>query len=165
MDFILLQDNRICLIDESDTDLKEFSWHYHNGYVKRKVMHNKVIQEIMLHKVVIERKLGRPVQVGLLVDHKSMNTCDNRRDNLREATKAQNAANGKSKGFSKYRGVTYISSTKKKRQRRWVAEVFKGGKRAFRAVFHTEEEAAKAYDENAKLIHGEFARLNFPLPY
>lgn len=36
------------------------------------------------------------------------------------------------------------------------------GKQTYLGSFFTEEEAARKYDEFARIHHGEFANLNFP---
>jgi hypothetical protein len=104
-----------------------------------------------LHRLIIN------APDGLLVDHKFGNSLDNRRANLRLATRRQNRCNSRKKVgcTSKFRGVS-------KRGKKWGARLNYNGKRVFYKSFDSEIEAAKAYDEAAKKYHGEFARLNFP---
>lgn len=45
---------------------------------------------------------------------------------------------------------------------RWVAETSLNNKKTRLGKFSTPEEAARAYDDKAREIHGESARLNFP---
>lgn len=92
----------------------------------------------------------------VLVDHINRNPLDNRRANLRLASKSQNTANGRAWGKSKYRGVTWDKDNS-----RWRAAVFKNGRRIHIGRFDTEEEAARAYDAVAREHHAEFAALNF----
>jgi len=97
---------------------------------------------------------------GLLVDHRNRNTLDNRRENLRLATRSQNSCNSridKSKATSQFRGVQYW-----KRRGRWVAKIKHKGKETWLGSFDNEIDAARAYDDAAKKYHGEFARLNLP---
>ncbi len=97
---------------------------------------------------------------GLQVDHKNWDTLDNRRANLRLATRAENIHNRRkrsTKTISRYTGVHLDKETG-----RWVARIQYQGKRIWLGSFESEIEAARAYDRAALKYHGEFARLNFP---
>jgi len=108
-----------------------------------------------LHRVLFGNPPG-------LVDHKNGDTLDNRRSNLRLATRIQNNVNQKKmtgSSSSIFIGVT-------RRGEKWKAQIgfTRGGKRQGVSLgyFSTEEQAARAYDESAKRHYGEFANLNFP---
>ena len=60
-------------------------------------------------------------------------------------------------GSSKYKGVTWHKMGKK-----WVAAIQLNRKQYHLGHFSNEIDAARAYDEKAKELHGEFAYLNFP---
>jgi hypothetical protein len=112
------------------------------------------IQTISLHGVIMKPRKG------LVVDHRNGDSLDNRKANLRLATRTQNSCNKqktKSKTTSKYIGVSY-----EKGQKRWAVKVKYRGKSHWVGGFKSEIEAAKARDKAAKKYHGEFARLNFP---
>jgi hypothetical protein len=97
---------------------------------------------------------------GLVVDHRNRNSLDNRRENLRLATKAQNNRNRqktKSKTSSRFIGVYFD-----KRRGRWFAKIAYQGKQIWLGYFDTEIEAAKTFDEAATRYRGEFVCLNFP---
>jgi hypothetical protein len=98
----------------------------------------------------------------LFIDHINCNAIDNRRANLRIATRAQNAKNrskSKRKCSSVYKGVHWHKQHKK-----WGAMIAVDHKRIHLGYFSNEDQAAKCYDEAAKKYHGEFACLNFPPP-
>lgn len=96
---------------------------------------------------------------GFVVDHINGNTLDNRRQNLRVCTHAENMRNKRTASNSqhKYKGVS-------RSKKRWAAQIgsSRSGKRTFIGLFKTQEEAAAAYDIAAVLRYGEFACLNFP---
>jgi hypothetical protein len=92
------------------------------------------------------------------VDHANGNGLDNRRANLRPCTQSQNAANARTRrGTSRFRGVWWNKGCGK-----WQVVIKANGCRRYLGVFHSEEEAARAYDVAALAEFGEFARLNLP---
>jgi hypothetical protein len=95
---------------------------------------------------------------GALVDHINHNGLDNRRANLRFVTAGQNCWNARKKRgcSSKYKGVYF-----QKRSRRWLANIIYRGERIFLGCFDDEQSAARAYDEKAKQLFGQYATLNF----
>lgn len=91
------------------------------------------------------------------IDHKDGNPENNLIDNLRPATKAQNNKNCKSakNSSSIYLGVCFHKMTG-----RWGASIGLNYKKIHIGLFDDEKSAALAFNEKAKEIHGEFARLN-----
>lgn len=147
---IPLTQGYIAIIDDEDWPLVEhYCWRVHSsrGWIYAASGRRP---RIFMHHLILPR---RP---GLLTDHRDGNGLNNRRDNLRYATQAQNLANssyaGKQLGAaSPYKGV-YA------RDDRWRAVC--GHKHV--GYFKTPEEAARAYDAAARARYGEFAVLNFP---
>lgn len=92
----------------------------------------------------------------LIVDHKDRNFKNNQKINLRLATHQQNCAN-KGPNRGKYKGVSPHKATGK-----FQVHVHKGDERIYVGLFENEIRAAKAYDQIAKGMFGEFAYLNFP---
>ena len=97
---------------------------------------------------------------GLLVDHKNGNGLDNRRTNLRPATRSQNMYNKpktKSKTSSRFIGVCFDKS-----RRKWETRIYYQKRKIWLGRFDSEIDAARAYDRASIKYHGEFARFNFP---
>lgn len=90
------------------------------------------------------------------VDHKNRDRLDNRIDNLRDATRAQNGWNSTRSrhNTSGHKGVGFVKPTGK-----WRAIITCNGKAHFLGGFLTKEEAVHAYHAAAELLHGEFARI------
>lgn len=96
--------------------------------------------------------MGNPA--GLDIDHINHNTLDNRRCNLRVASRSQNAANCKGRG-NKYKGVWWDEE-----KQRWRARITVNYQGYNLGRFDNEEDAAIAYNVAAQLFFGEFALLN-----
>jgi hypothetical protein len=108
---------------------------------------------IYMHRELID------VADGLMVDHVNQDSMDNRRANLRGATRAQNIRNRKK--FAKSSGSKYKGIYWRKKTRKWEVQITFERKKIFLGCFRSEIDAAKAYDRAAIKYHGEFASLNF----
>lgn len=91
------------------------------------------------------------------IDHINGNGLDNRKQNLRLCSNAQNFRNrGKSvTNTSGYKGVTWSNQ-----HRKWMAQISINYKRKTIGVFNSKDQAAIAYNIAALKYHGEFAKLN-----
>lgn len=99
---------------------------------------------------------GTPL--GMDTDHINGRSLDNRRENLRTATRSQNTANGRKTSkstSSRYRGVSWKAA-----HGGWHASIRVRGRTRHLGVFATEDEAAAAYDAAAHENFGPFARFN-----
>lgn len=93
---------------------------------------------------------------GYEIDHKDRDGLNNTRRNLRRATQSQNLMNqAKRLGKSKHKGVSEEVKTGK-----WRARIQIKGSTLYLGLYGTEEGAAAAYNEAAKLYFDEYARLN-----
>ena len=101
--------------------------------------------------------MGPPPARGMEVDHRNRDGLDCRRQNLRWATRSQNAANSAGRpSSSRYKGVHWDPITGK-----WRARVTLHRRTTNLGRFSDEAAAARAYDVAADDAFGEFARPNF----
>lgn len=136
----------IAIIDDEDFEqIAKYKWHIRiDGYVarRRRASEPGTHRYITLHKFL----LGAAGEV----DHINNDKLDNRKENLRLCTRAENCRN--SRGWSKtgYKGVTKVGS-------RYRATIMVNGQ-AHRLGMHSTPEAAHAaYCEAATRLHGQFA--------
>ncbi len=54
------------------------------------------------------------------------------------------------------------TGTKREKNGKYRAQISEGGKMVYLGTFEVEEDAARAYDERARVLHGDRAKLNFP---
>lgn len=109
---------------------------------------------VLLHRLVWVLMNGDDPGV-LHIDHINGDPFDNRIENLRLATKAENCRNvGASKNnTSGYKGVTKVYGTK------WLAQIMVNRKHYYLGVHDTAEEAHAAYCKAAEEHFGKFARF------
>ena len=114
-------------------------------------------ENLLAHRVAWE--ITHLKRATTTIDHSNGMRSDNRIVNLRPASRSQQARNcASAKGStSKYLGVSW-----RKDRSCWRSVIFDGVKQEHLGSFRSEEDAARAYDRRAKVLHGEFARLNFP---
>jgi len=155
---IKLTQGQVALVDDSLFDyLNQTKW-YAEWRLDRKsyvaARHSKTLfgksTKIYMHAIIMHTPKGAQT------DHRNHDTLDNRKQNLRICTNAQNQHNsGKhSDNTSGYKGV-------RKSGRKWRTEIRINGEYRYLGTFDTRELAAHAYDEAAKRLHGEYAILNF----
>jgi len=142
-------------LDDEDYDRAQaFRWHKTaNGYVAGTVIEQGARKRVYLHRWLLD------AQPGQLVDHLDGNPLNNRRANLRLATRSQNQANRRRNrtSRSRYKGVTWHQG-----QQRWMARLQVNGRRITIGYYADPLQAAYEYDAFARTYFGEYARLNFP---
>lgn len=147
-------------IDKEDYNrLKNEKWSFsftEHGYI----FCNKYIGKIngkykyerkYLHTLIMETPKGK------FTDHINGDRLDNRKENLRICTSYENSLNtvSRSNSTSKYKGVYKHSQN----THRWVMQIkYDGG--VYTSCHSSQKEAALAYNEKAKELHREYARLN-----
>jgi HNH endonuclease len=95
----------------------------------------------------------------LEVDHIDLDRSNNKWKNLREVNRQQNCFNSPARKNNRL-GVKGVSFRKTGNYERYIARIMVGGKPIRLGDFSTLDQAAKAYADGAKKMHGEFARTN-----
>jgi len=143
------------LVDDEDFErVNKYKWFISkSGYIRRNITVNRKASGQYIHRFIMIPPVGKHI------DHINHDRLDNRKDNLRLVTNAQNSKNRKISGrnTSGYKGVYYHNRPLRKR---WHAQIYADGKNMFLGYFVTKEEAAFAYNEAAIKYHGEFSNLN-----
>jgi len=135
----------ILVSDEDRFLLRDFAWRVDRmGYVIR----GGGSRAVYLHRQITGAERGQ------VVDHINGNPLDNRRENLRICTQAQNTRNSRMHRNNRL-GVKGVYE----QGGRYRAQIRADGKKVCLGYFSTAEEAARAYAAAAQRLHGEFARF------
>lgn len=154
---IPLTRNQTASISSEDSDLANLKWHASYNHSSKLYYARRLPRSgIVMHRVVLERMLDRPLTQNEFCDHINGDTLDNRRCNLRVATKSQNGMNRKINCNNKsgFKGVRYHN-----RDKCYYAQITANGVKKHLGTFDTPEQAYDAYCKAALELHGEFARL------
>ena len=160
---IPLTRGQIALVDDDDyEELSKYKWHANKGkctwYAYRQYRHS-VIKNKKGHSkqvlVSMHRQIIKPPE-NKNIDHRDGNGINNQKHNLRICCHAENTRNQRRRGVG-YKGVYRTANNK-----RWLVVISVNGMIHRLGSFTCEKAAAKEYDKLAKLLHGEFACLNFP---
>lgn len=144
-------DGLIAFIDDEDYPrVSKHTWRIRDdGYVQRTWKIGDRYHHELLHRFVLR---AAPED---LVDHWRGERWDCRKENLRIVTHQQNCMNRAPRDGRQYKGI-YPHG------RKWKARIKMDGVNQYIGIFDSPEDAARAYDEAARQMFGEFARLNFP---
>lgn len=157
---IVLTQGKFAIVDAEDYErLNKYKWHTMRDrctwYAVRSVRvgGKQGLMRVFMHREIVK------VAENRCVDHINHKGLDNRKANLRAATRSENCCNRRktwAKTWSRYKGVSW-----RVRDKRWSATITINGSVKFLGVFGEEISAAKAYDAAAQKYHGRFAVLNF----
>lgn len=148
------------IVDDCDySTLSQVSWGINSsGYARRTIRKPENPSGFgceLMHRVILN------TPEGLETDHINGNRLDNRRENLRPATRSLNVTHRRKKlkaHTSRYIGVEFSPKLK---ARPWAARVTIDGIRYHLGMYGTEEEAAKARDEFMRKKVGTYFVPNF----
>jgi len=111
-------------------------------------------KQLYAHRIIWEMHKGQ-IPEKMIIDHINGNPWNNRIENLRLASRAENVRNSKipSSNTSGFKGVQRSGN-------KWKASIVFNGKYIFIGTFDEKEKAGIAYFKEAKRLFGEFARFS-----
>ena len=146
-------------IDDEDAEkVFQYKWCVHYKYkyghyrltdVRTNIIKNGKRKQIALHKLLVSFEI---------VDHIDRNVLNNRKENLRDCSNAENLRNKglQSNNTSGFKGVYW-----NKNRNKFQAQIKYNGKNFYLGLYDTLKEGAAAYDRAAVELYGDFAKLNF----
>lgn len=154
---IPLTQGKVALVDDEDfEEVNQFKWYANKigsiFYAARAIRIGGRLIHIRMHRYLLNALSGQET------DHRNHNGLDNRRENIRTCSHAENSRNKQNcrGGSSKFKGVYWD-----KKNRKWKAQIMSDGRCLNLGRFVGEVDAAKIYDKAAMKFFGEFAFLNF----
>ena len=152
---IQLTRGKVAIVDDDDFEyLNQWKWQaepYSQTYRAFRTQKTGFLKKrkIYMHRVIMN------CPENMVIDHKNHIALDNKKDNLRLATREQNSRNIMStKSKTGFKGV-------RKQGSKYQARIGINKNQIYLGTFDTPEDAAKAYDIKAVEMFGEFAFLNF----
>lgn len=147
-----LGDGNNALVDAEDHERSTaHTWRLRpDGYVQRTYTVGDRTKHELLHRFIMKAKAVDQVDFENGIRH------DCRKENLRKATNQENCWNRAPRDGRRFKGIELHRG-------KFRARIKRDGKTRYLGIFSTPEEAARAYDQAAVRLFGEFARLNFPV--
>ena len=150
---IPLTQGQVALVDDEDFErVNAFKWHAswnpraQSFYARRTRVVSDGWQTILMHRFILD------TPNYLETDHINHNTLDNRRENLRNCTRAQNKINKRVYSNNKL-GIKGISMDRSS----YRVQIWAGKKLVFSKNFPTLEKAINARNKAYTKFHGKFA--------
>lgn len=149
---IIANTGQSILVDDSDYEwLNSMAWHI---TPKDYASHTEKGKRILMHRLILN------TPKGMLTDHIDRNRLNNTRANLRICTHHENCFNRKknANNTSDFKGVNWDKKDKK-----WRAKIYYKEGTKHLGSYTNKMDAAKAYNDAAIKLYGQFAALN-PIP-
>lgn len=147
------------IVDDEDAELAQLHWQVlyqgENSIYARGATKGADRKSVLLHRIILGRVLGRALVRGEEVDHIDGNGLNNRRSNLRLASRTQNNQNKRRycNNRSGYKGVHW-----NKQRGKWQADIRVNGKLKYLGRYSLPEDAYAAYCVAAATYFGNFFR-------
>lgn len=153
MRYIDLTAGKLAMVDDEDFEaINILNWNANFQHTTWYARAWKDGKRLLMHRYIMG-----VTDPKILVDHENHDGLDNRRQNLRAASKADNCRNkSHRKGTSsKYHGVCWHKATSK-----WIVKICVDYTEIHLGIFDKEEDAALAYNVAALKYFGKFANIN-----
>jgi hypothetical protein len=163
---ITLTQGQVAFIDDEHAELAELKWYALWSPKTRSYYANRHVpgpdgkqNNQSVHRAVMELHLGRQLLRTEMIDHQNHDTLDNRLENLRLATNAENQRNRRKQitNTSGFKGVSWFRSNGD-----WRACIRINNKTRHLGGFDDIHQAAFAYDLAALERDPVFSETNFP---
>ena len=153
MRLIALTQGKFAEVDDEDFDyLNQWKWYATNRKTTWYAARKPKDRVFYMHREVLSLSDSKKQ-----VDHVDSNGLNNQKINLRGCNQTQNNGNNRKRSDNKsgFKGVHHHSVYNS-----WIAQIRFLGKKTHIGSFQNKKEAVLAYNERAKEIFGEFARIN-----
>ena len=157
---IKLTKGKYALVDKEDFDqLNKWKWTAaFNGCTKSYYAHRTIVVRPRSHSlgranttIIMSRQIMNYPK-NMDVDHINHNTLDNRRTNLRMATRSQNKQNERLRKDNRL-GIKGVCS----RGNKYIAQIQFNKKKIYLGLYENREQAKKAYRKASEYYFGEFS--------
>lgn len=153
---ISLNKNFVAIVDDDYAHLADNKWTVYESsktsYATRiNYLGDNKKEKLYLHRVIMN------APKGVIVDHINGDGLDNRKENLRFATKSENLCNRSRTNGRIYDLPKGVTMDKRKKVKKYIVQVCFGGKCQYRAYFETVGEAEEAYIEKSAKIQKDFS--------
>lgn len=150
MKIISLTKGKQTIVSDDDYEyLIRWKWYFKDGYAATNMVSaDRKRSTIRMHRLLLR------TPPGFDTDHINGDKLDNRRENLRVATRGQNQWNRKKQnGTSKYKGIYWNRQNCK-----WHVQLQVNKKKIWLGYYDNEEDAYAAYQDAAAKYHGMFTK-------
>jgi hypothetical protein len=160
---IPLTQGKFALVDDDMFDyLSQWKWQAQKMgkgyyYATRSERFEKPNGKYSYKKISMHRVIAGASDAKFLVDHINHITLDNRKENIRICTFAENCKNRSS---AKNSSSNYLGVSLRRKSNRWQSHIWINGRSKHLGYFDSEIQAALKYNAAAIIHHGQFANLN-----